>query len=188
MTEEIVWYFIWEILSELSSAALQCWLEVGAWRQALDSPRDMMERSSVLLLLCVSAYKLFFHIFIYIYIYIPLILSGLNTVFFPWVILDNALFTFSTLFYINFNHHFNMTYSLYLFPLVNLAKMNLRYFWDILVFRELVLSTLWKSVSFTMLVIYTKLKALQKLSMYENIGCSLQVWFSNRNRNINSIW
>lgn len=137
---------------------------------------------------CVCLHINFFFIFLYIYIYIPLILSGLNTVFFPWVILDNSLSTFSTLFYIHFNHHFNMTYSLYLFPLVNLAKMNLRYFWEILVFRELVLSTLWKSVSFTMLVIYTKLKVLQNLSTYENIGCSLQVWFSNRNCNINSIW
>lgn len=175
MTEGVVWYFIWEILTELSSTALQCWLEFGAWRQALDSPRDMMERSSVLLLLCVSAYKLFFHIFIYIHIYSYDPLRFEYRFFFPWVILDKALSTFSTLFYIHFNHHFNMTYSLYLFPLVNLAKMNLRYFREILVFRELVLSTLWKSVSFAMLVINTKLKALQKLITYENIGCSLQV-------------
>lgn len=44
--------------------------------------------------------------------------------------------TCSTLFCVHFNNHFSVTCSLYPFPIVSLAKMNLRYFQGVLVFRD----------------------------------------------------
>lgn len=73
--------------------------------------------------------------------------------------------TFSTLFCVHFNNHFSVTCSFYLFPVVSLAKMNLRYFQGVLVFRDSALNHLVK-ISFLCNVINTKLKALQKLSRY----------------------
>lgn len=92
---------------------------------------------------CLSAISfLFAHVNIHTSpVFLDLSNSGFFLFFFsPWVILESALPTFQH-FCIHFNDHFSVTYSLYLFPPVSLAKMNLRHFWETLVFRELVLST-----------------------------------------------
>ena len=162
------------ILVELSRAALQHQLEVGAWGQALDSPVTCWKGALAAVSLCVriETFFLFIYIYIYTHIYIPLIFPGLHNSFFIFLRRTGRC----TPHFQHFSAFISGITLAWLTPFTSFLLWSWpRRVWD----REWVLSILGESVSYAALVLNTKLNALQKLSRYENPGSPFQVWFSN---------